>query len=171
MPFTPFHFGPGAALHSVAPKQVSLLGFCSANVFIDFESLYNLIHQRYPVHALLHTCIGATLIVAATVLLFMLCRWFASRFWLPDLFGWRQLNDRQVLFGAALGAYSHLVLDSLMHDDIRPLAPFSDANPLLNLIPLGALHIACIASGILGAIIVVGRWYICGNEDARQRVG
>ena len=42
MPVTPFHFGPGAALHAVAPKHVSFLAFCAANILIDLESLYNL---------------------------------------------------------------------------------------------------------------------------------
>ena len=34
MPFTPFHFGAGALVHSVAPKYVSFLAFCGANVHL-----------------------------------------------------------------------------------------------------------------------------------------
>ena len=40
MPITPFHFGPGAALHALAPKHVSFLAFAAANVIIDVEPLY-----------------------------------------------------------------------------------------------------------------------------------
>src|SRR5688572_20936203 len=86
MPITPFHFGPGALLHAAAPKHVSFLSFCVSNVFIDFESLYNLVFQRYPVHAFFHTYIGATLVIATVVLLFLGLRSFASRFWLPIFF-------------------------------------------------------------------------------------
>ena len=37
MPITPFHFGPGAALHVLAPRHVSFLAFCAANVVIDVK--------------------------------------------------------------------------------------------------------------------------------------
>ena len=55
MPMTPFHFGPGAALQALAPRQISFLAFCAANVVIDIESLVNLIGQRDPVHAFMHS--------------------------------------------------------------------------------------------------------------------
>lgn len=42
MPVTPFHFGPGALLHATAPRHVSFLAFCGANVLIDLEPLYYL---------------------------------------------------------------------------------------------------------------------------------
>jgi hypothetical protein len=61
MPITPFHFGPGALLHAMAPRHVSFIAFCAANVLIDVESLYNLVNQRHPVHAFFHTYAGATL--------------------------------------------------------------------------------------------------------------
>jgi membrane-bound metal-dependent hydrolase YbcI (DUF457 family) len=59
--------------------------------------------------------------------------------------------------GAALGAYSHIVFDSLMHADMRPLAPFSDANPLLGLVPVGALHWFCIIAGLIGLAVTGAR--------------
>jgi hypothetical protein len=37
MPFTPFHFGPGAVVHSAAPKHISFLAFCGANVLVDVD--------------------------------------------------------------------------------------------------------------------------------------
>ena len=43
MPITPFHFGPGAALHAISPRHVSFLAFCAANVLTDLESLYFLL--------------------------------------------------------------------------------------------------------------------------------
>ncbi len=43
MPITPFHFGPGAAIHAAAPRCVSFLAFCAANMLIDFEPLYYLL--------------------------------------------------------------------------------------------------------------------------------
>lgn len=137
MPITPFHFGPGAVLHAIAPRYVSFLSFCAANVLIDFESLYNLVNHRHPVHAFFHTYVGATLAIGAILSLFVVSRWFASRLWLPNLLRWRELSLLQVGAGATLGAYSHVALDSVMHRDIQPLAPFSAANVLLSAVPLG----------------------------------
>ncbi len=164
MPITPFHFGPGALVHAVAPRHVSFLSFCAANVLIDFESLYNLIYQRHPVHAFFHTYVGATLVIVAVVLLFLSLRAFASRFWLPDLFRWRDLGPRQVAIGAALGAYSHVVLDSVMHGDIQPLSPFGVGNILLGVMPLGTLHWTCLVMGALGGAVVVVRWFVARSD-------
>ena len=154
MPITPFHFGLGAALHSAAPKRVSFLAFCAANVLIDIESLYNLVSGQYPVHAFLHTYIGATLMAVATVALFMISRWFAAKAWLPNVFNWQALQVSSVAVGAALGAYSHVLLDSVMHVDIQPFSPFSTANPLLGVIPLGSLHMALLVLGAVGVVLV-----------------
>lgn len=154
MPITPFHFGPGAAIHALAPRQVSFLAFCASNVLIDVEPLYFMLTHQYPVHRFFHTLIGASLIVILTVALFMGARAFAQRFWLPNLFKWRELGVFAVTIGAILGSYSHIVLDSLMHSDITPLAPFSDANPLLLLVSLNTLHWGCVAAGIVGVVIL-----------------
>lgn len=154
MPITPFHFGPGALLHAAAPKYVSFLAYCIANVLIDFESLYNMVRGNYPVHAFFHSYFGATFVVVATLLLFVSARWFAAKAWLPNMLQWRELTVRQVFIGAVLGAYSHVILDSIMHQDIRPLLPFSTSNGLLDTVPLGFLHIACLVAGVVGGIAV-----------------
>ena len=59
--------------------------------------------------------------------------------------------------GAALCSYSHVVLDSIMHDYIRPFAPFSDASSLLRVLSLSTLQWFCVATGIVGPIIVAIR--------------
>lgn len=157
MPVTPFHFGPGAALHAVAPRQISFLSFCAANVFIDCESLYNLVQGHYPVHAFFHGYLGATLMALAVVLMFVAVRRLASRVILPDLFGWKALSVRTVGLGALLGAWSHVFLDSIMHPDVRPLAPFSGSNTFLHLVSVDMLHGACLVLGALGLLAVVLR--------------
>ena len=166
MPITPFHFGPGAAIHAVAPKHVSFLAFCAANVLIDVEPLYFILTHQYPLHRFFHTYIGAFLIVIATFTLFVLARWFAARFWLPNLFKWRELGLLPVLLGAAAGSYSHVVLDSLMHQDVTPFAPFSNANPLLRAVSLSTLHWSCLAAG-LAALCVFGIRRLLREENAR----
>lgn len=166
MPITPFHFGFGAALHGTAPKTVSFLAFCATNVLIDIESLYNLIHRRDQVHAFLHTYVGASLVAVGTLCLFIVMRWFASRFWLPNLLAWRDLNIRQVSVGAAMGAYSHVIFDSIMHSDIRPFAPFSETNDLYGVISLTELHLLCLGLAVFGLMAVGLRRRHSDADDA-----
>jgi membrane-bound metal-dependent hydrolase YbcI (DUF457 family) len=154
MPFTPFHFGPGAALHAIAPKRISFWAFCGANVLIDIEPLYYMLTHQYPLHRFFHTYIGATIMVGITTGLFFLMLLAASRLNLRDWFKWQSLTMRAILAGAVLGGYSHVLLDSLMHDDIAPLAPFSATNHLQGLVPLGATWCAA---------FVLRRLWNCGG--------
>jgi hypothetical protein len=94
MPVTPFHFGPGVAVHAIAPKHISFLSFCSANVLMDIEPLYFMLTRQYPLHRFLHTYIGASVIIVATVVLFALARRLASPLSLPNLFHWQDLGIR-----------------------------------------------------------------------------
>ena len=158
MPFTPFHFGPGALVHAVAPRHVSFLAFCAANVVIDVEPLVFMLRGEAPLHRFAHSYIGAALVAGATVALWLAARRAAAALRLPDALGWTRLATRTVAIGALVGSVSHVVLDSIMHADIRPLAPFSDANPLLRVVSLGTLHASCVAAGVFGiAIVGLGR--------------
>ena len=154
MPFTPFHFGPGAAFYAVAPKQVSFLAFCAANILIDVEPLYFMVNHQFPLHRFFHTYVGASVILLSIFVLFIGALKLASVVPLPNVFCWKQLTILPVVVGAALGSYSHIVLDSLMHSDIRPFAPLSEANPFLGAVSLSALHWSCLAAGVVGLIVV-----------------
>jgi len=154
MPITPFHFGPGAAIHAIAPKHVSFLAFCSANVLIDIEPLYYMVTGQHPLHRFFHTYIGATIIMVATALIFFFALKLASRVRLPNLFQWQSLKPLPIWLGAAAGSYSHIVLDSVMHADIVPLSPFSEINVLYQLVSLGELHLFCVFAAVLGLAIL-----------------
>jgi membrane-bound metal-dependent hydrolase YbcI (DUF457 family) len=71
----------------------------------------------------------------------------------------------QVAVGAALGAWTHVVLDSVMHRDIQPLMPFSPHNALEGVIPLDVLHVACLALGGVGLLVHITRWFVMGRDD------
>jgi membrane-bound metal-dependent hydrolase YbcI (DUF457 family) len=160
MPFTPFHLGPGAVAHAVAPRHVSFLAFCAGNVLIDVEPLYYMVTGQDPLHRFMHTYIGATLAVAATVALFVGALRLSKLVRLPDVFGWQSLKWPPVLVGSAAGCYSHIVLDSIMHADIQPWAPFSQANGLYLLVSIDRLHDLCVAAGVVGLLaMAVRRWW------------
>ena len=127
MPFTPFHFGPGALLHAAAPQRLSFLAFCAANVLIDIEPGWYMLRDDPPLHRFMHTLPGAALAAMATLLLYLALRRLATRMPLPDTFGWQGLHLTAVAMGAIAGAFTHLLLDGVMHTDIHPLRPFSEA--------------------------------------------
>lgn len=129
-------------------------------MLIDLESLYNLVLGNRPVHAFLHTYLGATLVVGASwFLLQAAARWKA----VP------RISLAKGVLGAALGAYSHVVLDSVMHRDIRPFAPFSASNGLLDAVSLDVLHWACLAAGLSGMLIVGVRRLLARGHEGRDR--
>jgi membrane-bound metal-dependent hydrolase YbcI (DUF457 family) len=156
MPFTPFHFGPGALAHSAAPRHISFLAFCGGNVLVDVEPLYFMLTHQHPIHRFFHTYVGATVAAAIVVALFSLARKLVPR--LLDKFGLCTLSVRSVTLGAILGTYSHVLLDSLMHADMEPFAPFSDANPLLGAVFLNTLHGFCLVAGVVGAVVIGVRY-------------
>ncbi|MEO6185641.1 MAG: hypothetical protein ABIP38_04675 [Steroidobacteraceae bacterium] len=164
MPVTPFHFGPGALIAVASRSKVSFLSFAATNVLIDVESLYNMITDQPRIHAFLHTYVGSSLAAAVVVLSFLPCRWLALRLPAWPVLSWRRLSVMAVLLGSLVGAWSHVLFDSVMHSDITPLAPFSNHNGLYRVVPLGALHLFCIGSGIVGVI-----WYVLRSNISLQR--
>ena len=154
MPFTPFHFGPGVAFHAASPKRVSFLAFCATNVFVDFEPLYYMVTDQFPLHRFFHTYIGVSIVVVFTIAFYVRIRKYS---FIPDLLSWRTLSLGQVITGAALGGYTHIMLDSIMHSDLRPFAPFCDSNSLLNVVSLDSLHWSCVVVGIFGVIVLAAR--------------
>ena len=135
-------------MHSAAPRHVSFLAFCGANVLVDVEPLYFMLTHQYPIHRFFHTFVGATLAAAIVVGGFALVRKLTPR-----------LSVRAVALGAIIGTYSHVLLDSLMHADMNPFAPFSDRNPLLGAVFLNTLHGFCLFAGLVGAIVIGVRYF------------
>jgi len=171
VPFTPYHFGPGLFLKSLAPRRFSFLAFVATQVVIDVETLVFLLRGQFPVHRTAHTFLGGSLIgLGVAGVLYgaaaVIRHWPVWR--LPALFS--ELTWEGLLIGGLTGGASHALLDGLTHRDIRPLRPFSDANPLLGLVSLEALHVACVALGVVGLIWLALRrplWQDQGTTSER----
>lgn len=133
-------------------SKASFLAFAATNVLIDMESLYNMVTNQPRIHAFFHTYIGSTLAAALVVLAFVPARTLALRLPPWPVIGWRVLGVKAVLLGSVIGAWSHVLLDSVMHSDITPLAPFSLANGLHDIVSLRALHLFCVGTGVLGVV-------------------
>lgn len=158
MPITPFHFGPGAAVKAVAPRHFSFTVFAFSQVLIDLEPIGFFIFTGAPIHPYLHTYLGATLVFVAS--------WWAGRpvgewalrvwnAWLsPAQARWLGYEPRISIaaagVGALIGAYSHVAIDSIMHLDMEPFAPFSSASPWLHIVSIETLQWLCVLAGAIG---------------------
>lgn len=176
MPFTPFHFGPGLFGKSLAPQWFSMATFASVQVVIDVETLYHIVQGHAVLHRELHTFVGATitgLAVAALILAAtgVMRRLEAGR----RLVSWMgrsgldgEIRPAGIVLGGLVGGATHPLFDGLMHRDIRPFRPFADANPLLGLVDVGDLHVACLAAGVLGAAVIAIRLLVMKRQQARS---
>lgn len=162
MPFTPFHFGPGAAIKAVIPARFSFTLFCYAQVVTDLEPAYHMLRGQYPVHRFFHTYLGAAVVAAFCALTGRpLCE-YLLRLWrspslspLNTLFtGPAKIQWAVAFLTAFVGTFSHVFLDSVMHPDITPMKPFTMANPMLHLISVGLLHVLCLVLGAVGALVL-----------------
>jgi hypothetical protein len=161
MPFTPFHIAAGASVKAIVPKHFSWSVFTLTNILIDCEPLYYHFTEGMLSHKFFHSIIGASIVtVVCATLGKPLCeyglklwnnslaqedkRWLGSGIKISHLSAWT---------GAVIGAYSHLILDSIMHLDIKPLAPFTDENQLLEIMEIFELYILCLLLFGLGVII------------------
>lgn len=133
------------------PKYFSLIVFAFTQVVIDFETLYFMLKNEYPLHRFCHTFLGATVIMIVSIYLVRpICRaCFNIRISYPAAF-----------VAAVFGCYTQVIFDAVMHADVRPFAPFSDMNPLHRLLELGLLHAMLILAGLIGGIVLIIRYMV-----------
>jgi hypothetical protein len=158
MPATPFHLGPGLLIKAAAPRQFSMAAYSLAQVVIDVESGYYLLQGEYPVHRQAHTFLLGGLIG-------MLCGLIVSRI------GGRWARPRDAVHEALaaefrmpvavvsgiFGGIFHSVLNGIMYADIRPFRPFTEANPLYELVSIRTLYLFCTITGLVGAALLLAR--------------
>lgn len=166
MPFTPLHLGPGVLVKAIAPRTFSFSAFAATQVLIDVEPLYNILRSAWPLHAVMHSLVLST----GIGLLVGLAVPFASPLLEHLPVGWRshlkaETSVSATLLGGLLGGVSHPLLDALMHQDLKPFWPFSDANPLLGAVDLMTLHVACLGAGLLGLLILWLRNHRSAKSD------
>lgn len=155
MPFTPLHMGPGLLVRGSVRAGFSLMVFGWTQVLIDLEPLYGMLTGRATLHGWSHTWIGATLIAVVAALSGRpLGEWGLRRLRWPQFL---PITALAAWSGALAGAWSHVVLDSVMHFDIQPLRPFSTGNGLRQIVSLQALHLFCLVTAGIGGLLFLRR--------------
>ena len=157
MPVTPLYFGVGMIGKGLFARRLSLTSFIVSQVVIDLEVAYHmLVRHEWPFHRWVHTFVVGALIgvsVGAGVVVGgrMLRVVAGSRWQVPDL---SEASWLPAIAGGLLGGLTHPVLDGVMHDDIAPLGPFSQANPSHNVIGGGTLHVGLAALTVVGVVLL-----------------
>ncbi len=152
MPFTPFHMGPGIFIKSLFQGGFSLMVFGWTQIIMDIQPLFVLLSGQGHLHGFSHTYIGASLIaVFSAVTGKHLSEYFLTRYKVAKQ-GFR-ITWLVAVISAAIGAISHVVIDSIMHSDVEPYYPFYSVNPLLGMVSIPMLHNICLLSGALGAVV------------------
>lgn len=162
MPITPFHLIAIAPIKAIAPSKFSWSVFALTNILIDLEPITLFVITLNPQHLFFHTIIGATLIAVFSATFGKKICEIALDIWSEEVNSNKQdswhIEDLRIgniaaWSGALIGAWSHLLMDSFMHHDIKPLSPFTDKNILLGTVDVQHLHIFCVISGALGLLL------------------
>jgi hypothetical protein len=163
MPATPFHLGPGLLIKAAAPRQFSMAAYSLAQVVIDFESGFYILRDEYPVHRQAHTFLLGGLIglLCGLIVSRIGRRWARPRDAIPEALA-AEFRMPIAVTSGIFGGIFHSVLDGIMHEDIRPFRPFTDANPLYGLVSLRVLYLFCIITGLVGGVLILA-------QERRQR--
>lgn len=159
----------GAALivKPAGRKYFSVLTFGIAQVAMDIEPGIGMALGWDVLHGPSHTILGALGIACLVAWIApWLCNPILRRYnrevlhhGLPWLQEPHSVQRTAVLAGAFFGTLSHLLLDSLMHHDIHPMSPFSDANPLRGFVSYDGVYQLCVVLGLLGVVLWIGvKW-------------
>jgi uncharacterized protein DUF4184 len=163
VPFTPFHFGPGLLVKAVAPRYVSFTAFAASQVVIDFETLYHLVRQEWPVHRVMHTALGGTAGSVEVGLAVAAVGPFLRRLASPRLAALTESQRSKILseisvggalVGGIFGGVSHSLLDSMAHSDVRPFWPLADGT-LFGIVGTGGVHMGCVVAGVVGLGLLI----------------
>lgn len=160
MPITPFHIVAGFAVKSIFGRYFSWSVFTLTNIIIDTEVIYYILTIGEASHKFFHTFFGSTIVATFCAILGIPICEKVLEYWNKNLQNEKSLSKLKWLAtgakitilssvsGAFVGAYSHILLDSFMHIDVKPLG-----NNLRGIISIDTLHLSCVALFLIGVVI------------------
>jgi len=165
MPFTPLHMGPGMAVKAAIPRHFSIVVFGLTQISLDLEVAWHMSRHEYPFHTFWHTYLGASIIAAVLTVLGKPASQWIKTTWNGIAARCLDANLRvstpttwiASFSGASIGAYSHILLDSLFHPDIEPLQPWSPTNRFRGAVDPHGIELVCIVVGVIGLVWFFGR--------------
>jgi membrane-bound metal-dependent hydrolase YbcI (DUF457 family) len=151
MPFTPLHMGPGVLVKAILHGAFSLMVFGWAQIVMDIQPLVVLLTGEGHLHGITHTYLGAAILAVLSALTGKYLGELGLR--LLKMLRYVPIRWSVAFVSAFVGTYSHVLLDSVMHADVAPYAPFSAANGLLHLVSPETLQWMCLGSFVLGGAV------------------
>ena len=151
--------GVGLIAKAVLDRRISVISFGVAQVLMDIEPGVRMLAGTRDLHGWTHTWAGALVIGAISTLVAPLLippivrRWNSEvlHYRLPWLVVREVPRKWAVAAGAFFGTLSHIVLDGIIHTDMRPFIPFSDLNPLMSLLEHDTVYSLCAVAAVAGA--------------------
>ena len=131
MPFTPFHLGPALTIGLPLRRFIHAPTYIVANVIVDVEPfLVMVLGLNYHLHGYLHTFIGAFAVGLVLAYVMYLIDRFVRRLWSKLLLISKgSYSLKEYVIAGVSGTLMHVLLDSPLYTDIRPLYPLT-LNPL-----------------------------------------
>jgi len=131
--------------------------FLVASVIVDVEPLLVLVlGLSYPLHGYLHTFLFASLTgLALGYMMFTLDGFLHPVYRALRLVAEDSQGRKAFIVTGVLGAVFHVLLDSPLYRDIRPLFPFTQ-NPFYNPNLSMDVYSFCVWTGVLGVSYYVG---------------
>ena len=159
------------AVKAAMPRHFSIVVFGLTQIALDLEVLRHMARHEYPFHTFWHTYLGATIVAVALAAVGKPASQWIKAIWNriaakcrdADLTVSTPTTWTAAFTGASIGAYSHILLDSLFHPDITPMQPWSPINPLRGVVAPHAVEIVCVFMGIIGLV-----WFF-GREQIRRK--
>jgi len=151
MPYTPYHFGPSGFVGLVFKKYIDIPVFVLANVVVDVEVLViNLLGLGWPIHRYTHTLLIGALAGAVWALAAYPLRGLFKKIMTILHLPYRT-SVRRMLISGVLGAWLHVLIDSIYHYDVRLFWP-SRLRPLYELLTKQQVKTLCIGFFVLAFI-------------------
>jgi len=156
MPFTPFHLGPAFLLGEMFEKRINLISILLGSIIIDVRATYCLFSGCRPLHGPFHTFLNAT-VIALLLSIFL----FSQKEWLQKITDKLRIEQTysfiSIATGTLIGTFSHVLLDSFLYMDIKPLWPL-ETNPFSGMALSGTIYLLCILSFIPALGIYLHRY-------------
>lgn len=137
-----------------------------SQIVMDIQPLIVLLTGEGHLHGFTHTYPGATLLAVLSALTGKYLGELGLR--LLKMPRYVPIRWPVAFVSAFVGTYSHVLLDSVMHADVQPYAPFSTTNGLLNLVSPEALQWFSLGSFVFGGAIWLAVELRFGRKDRVQ---
>lgn len=157
MPLTPFHLGLTILVFSLF-LSLDIFALVFGSVIMDIEGIGYYFLSVYPEpHGAMHSLLGAMFVGVFAAVLALGTRAVLSK---NFDFVKKKKDSAIILVSGLLGAYMHILLDSIHHSDQNLVWPFAWWNPFLGLTSEFNVYLFSVIALLLGAFVFIMRNYV-----------